>query len=84
MEAVLSWVSSIADPESNRRYRGTFSPEMLPVVSLLCPWVVYGRIENRIADLEHGGDGFGIPYCDCNGRCFCGMFQIFCCCCCCC
>lgn len=84
MESCYSWLASLLDPESNRRYRGTWSPDSLPRIAVFCPWMVYGRIENRIQDLELGGDGFGIPYCDCNLRCMCGAFQFCCCCCCCC
>ncbi|KAL2111654.1 hypothetical protein VUR80DRAFT_9665 [Thermomyces stellatus] len=84
MEHCLSWLASLVDPESNRRYVDTWAPHALRRVSLFCPWVVYGRIENRIRDLERGGDGFGIPYCCCNERCFCGCFQFCCCCGCCC
>lgn len=84
MESFYSWLASLIDPESNRRYRNTWSPDALPRVALLCPCVLYGRIENRIQDLEMGGDGFGIPYCGWNMRCMCGAFQFCCCCCCCC
>lgn len=84
METLLSWAASLADPESNRRYRHTWSPSTLPTIAALCPFVVYGRIENRIRDLERGGDGFGVPYCNLNGRCVCGTFQFCCCCFCCC
>ena len=84
LEVCFSWFASIVDPESNRHYRGTWPPRTLPLVSFLCPWMVYGRIESRIRDLERGGDGFGIPYCCCNGRCCFGFFQFCCCCGCCC
>lgn len=76
MEAFLSWLGTLVDPQSARNYRTTFSPETLAKISLFCPWVVYGRIENRLSDLERGGDGFAIPYCDCNVKCCCGAFQL--------
>lgn len=84
MERCLSFIASLVDPESNRRYVNTWSPDVLRRISILCPWAVYGRIEYRIRDLERGGDGFGIPYCCCNGRFCCTCFQFCCCCCCCC
>ncbi|SPO06869.1 uncharacterized protein DNG_09563 [Cephalotrichum gorgonifer] len=77
-------VASGAGPQQpSRQCRHTGSPSTLAGMACGCPWVIYGRIEYRIRDLEKGGDGFGGPASNCNLRCCCGAFQ-FCCCCFCC
>ena len=83
-ETILSFFASIVDPESNRRYRDTWPPWVAFPLAFWCPFVVFGRIENRIRDLESGGDGFGIPWVSCNERCCFSCCHCLCCCCCCC
>ncbi|CAI4212597.1 unnamed protein product [Parascedosporium putredinis] len=77
--AIVDYLQDVLSRLPQGTNRPPWSPTRLRVLAYTCPCMVFARIDNRLDDLELGGDGLSTPNCDVNRVCALSCFHTVCC-----